>query len=210
MKTFILLLAALLTVNLDLPSRAEEDSTPTPSSTDGQTPDHAKAEDTIQNALAHARSAKKRREALGWYLVAAQEGSPEGQYGVGALYLDSYIRKYEKDHQDKPAAKECDALARWFEKAANQGHVEAMNSLALLYDCPFCRADFDKALAWAKRSAETGDPQGEFDYGYKLEEGLGTVVDMPAAIAWYRKSAGQGNKDAEAALTRLNVTPEER
>ena len=74
------------------------------------------------------------------YQKATEQKDAEAQYHVGLMYADgSYTKRrhfkgfeYGFDEQLK-AQPDYIKAKEWFEKAANQGHIAAQHSLALLY-----------------------------------------------------------------------------
>jgi TPR repeat protein len=64
--------------------------------------------------------------------------------------------------------------------------------------------DDSEAVAWYRKAAENGDPQGMNNLGWMCEQGRGVVKDMAKAVAWYRKAALLGNETAKANLKRLD------
>jgi len=52
-------------------------------------------------------------------------------------------------------------------------------------------------------AAVQGLPQAQLNLGILFETGEGVSQDKAEAISWYRMAAEKGNKEAQAALTRL-------
>jgi hypothetical protein len=91
---------------------------------------------------------------------------------------------------------------RWFEKAAEQGHVRAMGSLGYcLANGDGCRANPTKAVKLLEIAAEFGDEGGQEALGDLLSfGGEGVPVDKERGCEWWQKAAEQGSK---LAMTRL-------
>ena len=53
--------------------------------------------------------------------------------------------------------------------------------------------DYTKAVEWYTKSAEQGDPVGQWRLGYCYAYGQGVEKDYTKAVEWYTKSAEQGN-----------------
>ena len=87
---------------------------------------------------------------------------------------------------------------RWFESASAKGSGEAMAHCGLIYYCGGNGVEMDqpKGLSYYKASAEKGDSLGQFLYGNILLDG----GNLPAALAWLEKSAGQGLLKAQLEL----------
>ncbi len=120
----------------------------------------------------------------------AEAGEAEAQYLVGVMY--AHGRGYE------PV---CRQAARWFEKAAEQGHPAASFSLGfLLYngyglDTDVCllNASPGRAAQWLKRAAELGMPRAQRIVGRMYATGEGLPVSADLAIYWTGKAAKQGS-----------------
>jgi TPR repeat protein len=88
-------------------------------------------------------------EAAEQYRRAAEQGNADGQYGLGAL------------HAQGEGVKRDAAQARlWYERAAAQGHAQAINALAqaaIAGELGFGREGADgEGLAWLRKSADLG------------------------------------------------------
>ena len=130
---------------------------------------------------------------------AAERGSAEAQYWVGRAYADG---------KGVPPSRSTAAL--WLERAAEAGSVDAQSVLAGLYLTGAGRADgitpgsplfsdvdrgepdFQRALHWARKAAESGDAEAQAVVGYILTSGPDHLRDLPAAEEWYRKSSVAG------------------
>ncbi len=131
---------------------------------------------------------------------AARAGIAEAEYRVGRCYLEGA--------GVPPSRVEG---ARWLERAANQGYVEAQAQLATLaihglmrrLGCgaqsrgcsPSTEAtepDFETSLRWARKAAEGGSADGQAVLGYILTSGPETMRDLDEAHRWYERSAAAG------------------
>jgi TPR repeat protein len=59
------------------------------------------------------------------------------------------------------------------------------------------------AVYWAKKAAEQGNIDGQFNLGRMYEKGLGVKQDYTEAVNWYRKAADQGDVDGQFILGAL-------
>jgi len=85
------------------------------------------------------------------------------------------------------------------EKAAGQGHAYAMLMLANMHQV---KKEYDRALHWYTKGAETGLPKAMFALGSHLDQGEGMAApDYPAAAGWYRRAGDAGIGDAAINLT---------
>lgn len=132
----------------------------------------------------------------GWYVSEgrhlterfARQGNKEAQFELGKYY-------FGEDH---------DKAKYWYEKAAEQGHLEAM------YEQYFYQDDNEKKLMYLKKSAEMGFDQaqflladlyakgGDYDFDIKIEK------DVEKAKYWYEKAEAQGMTRASDELKKLN------
>jgi cell division septation protein DedD len=94
------------------------------------------------------------------------------------------------------------ALAQsWFEKAANQGHVDAATMLGLLL---IQKGDQPGAIKWLKRAAEKDEPRAQLVYGTALYNGDGVTQDPVLGYAFVSRAAGQGLEPAQQTLAQLD------
>ena len=96
------------------------------------------------------------------------------------------------------------AAAQWFERAANQGHVEAMAELGLCYElgCGVEQSD-EAALDWYTKAAHEGHVTAKFSVGEIFEEASGVPQSDEEACLWYYRAALVGDEDSKVALRRL-------
>ena len=113
---------------------------------------------------------------------AAESGIAEAQYNYGIYFLEIKL--------DPTTANQ------WFEKAAEQGFVDAQFKLAYSYGSGRGVAvDLKKAFYWFLKAAEQGDVQAMFVVAGLYQDGLGTEVNLPKKFEW---------------LTKLAVLPDEK
>lgn len=126
--------------------------------------------------------------ARNYYFQAASQGHR------GAQYDYAWMCKYGLGgERNIPEA------IRYFERAAQKGHVLCMAELALVYQEKECQ-NFQKAFEWAKLAAETGDSSSEFVLGNMYFLGRGCNVDMEKAIIFYKKAFAHGCYQAKFML----------
>ncbi|KAL7567551.1 hypothetical protein ACA910_000155 [Epithemia clementina (nom. ined.)] len=109
---------------------------------------------------------------------------------------------YEHGYHETPI--DVYAAFAWFAKAAEGGHVEAMNELALCYElgCGVEQND-QKALDWYMRAACLGHATAKYSVGEAYEEARGVPQSDEEACIWYYKAALDGDEDSRQALVRL-------
>ena len=134
--------------------------------------------------------------APGWFdqaLAKAQSGGRDYQYGVGSLYSDGL--GVEKD---------LSAAFRWFERAAAQGHVQALAAVGAAYATgEGVEIDYRSARKYLCKAAKKGDSRALERLGYLYENGYGVRRNYSAAVSKYKMSASNGNSAAMVAMGRL-------
>jgi TPR repeat protein len=95
------------------------------------------------------------------------------------------------------------ALARrWAQKAAEAGHIGAMNDLGQMSEAGLGGLK-DETLAahWYGAAAQYGIAGAQHSLAMMLREGRGAARDLAAAEGWLRRSAQQGHATAAADLS---------
>lgn len=90
---------------------------------------------------------------------------------------------------------------RWFERAANQGHVDAQVSLGLLL---FDSGDRGAAMSWLKKAADKGEPRALLVVGTALFNGDGLKQDSVLGYAYVSRAAAQGLEPAKTTLAEMD------
>lgn len=91
--------------------------------------------------------------------------------------------------------------AKWYRKAAEQGHPYAQFSLGLaLSNGDGVKKDLVEAISWYRKSAEGGADKAQFNLGNAYWNGKGAPQDYVEAAKWYRKAAEQGMAQAQLCL----------
>lgn len=88
-------------------------------------------------------------------------------------------------------------------KAAGQNHAKAQ---ARLGDLLRASASEVEAVAMYRKSAEQGEPAGEFGLGRSYADGTGVAKDPAVALEWYRKAEKKNYAPALDALARAYRT----
>ena len=131
-----------------------------------------------------------------WFAAAlsrAQTGDTDYQYGVGMLYADGI-----------GVAKDSSAAFRWFERAAQKGHVQALAAVGAAYATgDGVEIDYKAAKRYLTLAERKGDTRAMERMGYLYENGLGVRRSLPIAVAKYQKAAERGNSAAMVALGRM-------
>ena len=108
---------------------------------------------------------------------------------------DYYYGRNGKDEDNEEAAK-------WYLKAAEQGHADAQYKLAGCYENGWgVDEDGEAAAEWYMKAAEQGHADAQYEIGYFLYN----VCDgcEEEGLEWWRKAAEQGQEDAINILKEL-------
>lgn len=85
----------------------------------------------------------------------------------------------------------------WFNKAAAQGHLMALNMVGRCYDQGWgVPVDKRRAAECFRIAAERGLDWGMYNYATALTLGEGVAEDKAAALGWFRKASALGNAKA--------------
>jgi TPR repeat protein len=85
----------------------------------------------------------------------------------------------------------------WFNKAAAQGHLMALNMVGRCYDLGWgTRVDKARAAECFRIAAERGLDWAMYNYATALALGEGVAEDKAAALGWFEKAAALGNAKA--------------
>lgn len=130
----------------------------------------------------HARLAGSPAERAALIRDGAQQGIAEAQAVWGQMLLDA------GDGREGFA---------WFNKAAAQGHLMALNMVGRCYDQGWGVAiNKARAAECFRIAAGRGLDWGMYNYATALTLGEGVAEDKPAALAWFEKAAALGNAKA--------------
>lgn len=127
-------------------------------------------------------------KAMEWWKGAADKGSANAQYRLGAVYNDGVAR--DKDIIVTPDFKEA---AKWLSLAAESGDERAQFDLGTLYDNGLgVKESKEEAARWFLAGAERGQVACQYNIAVMYEEGVGVPKDPVEAYKWYYLAAQQG------------------
>ena len=166
--------------------------------------DKGKAVEWYQKAAAQGHA-----DALNSLNRMAEQGDAKVQFILGGMY-----EKGIGARQDKGKAVE------WYQKAAAQGHADALNSLNRMAEQGDAKVQFilggmyerintgvqqdtGEAANWYRKAAEQGHVDAQYELGEMYEKGWGVQKNYTEAVYWYRKAAGRGNAQAKESLPAL-------
>lgn len=92
--------------------------------------------------------------------------------------------------------------AKWYQKAAEQGHADAQYELAWMYfNCNGVPCDEKQAVAWARRAANQNNARALYFLGYCCCHGRGGMPeDETQGVKWWRQAATLGYARAQYVL----------
>ncbi|HVM77623.1 MAG TPA: tetratricopeptide repeat protein [Stellaceae bacterium] len=125
----------------------------------------------------------------------ADRGGAELQAEVGDIYRLG----------PNPPARNIHEAAKWYMRAAAQGHAGAQIALGNLYlEEPEFRHDHREAMKWYRRAADQGLAQAQYNIGQLyLRGGHGVDQDLAEAAKWFQLAAEQGYSDAQVCLGQM-------
>ncbi len=168
------------------------------------------------------------KRALSLYLRAAEAGDPEAQYIAGGMFFKgfgteiNYRRAFELlykaagngkstvDSQKilgesfligRGVPKNYQQARYWYNLAAEQGDIEALNELAFMYFAGNgVTQNFEKAYELFLKAAYGGLNLAQYNVGIMLYTGNGSSDDeLVDAYAWFSVASSGGNNQAEQA-----------
>ena len=144
----------------------------------------------VQDVTVDKETTSNAEESLGLYasryLNAALKGNIDAQFYLGYMYENG-----EHVTKDLLSAK------KWYRRAAEMEHVNAMIRLASLLD------EDPEATYWFRAAAEKGDAGAQAMIAFRYESGTGTQIDLEEAVIWYKKAADQNQIVSQVNLGRL-------
>jgi len=125
---------------------------------------------------------------------AADAGDKDAQFNCAELIASAV----PADGDMKPA------LA-YYEKAAAQNHIGALNTVAMIYKAgKGVKPDLDKARKYFEDTASRGNPIGLFELGLMNERGAPMTKNLAKAHLYYNLANARQHPDAAAALQRVS------
>jgi len=124
---------------------------------------------------------------------AANREVGETEYTLGLKYYDG--EGVSKDHTE---------AAKWYSKAAKQGHAGAQAYLGMMY-CTGdgVQQDYAKAAEWLQKAAMQEEVIAQCGLGDIYRFGLGVTMDHKKAVEWYKKAAAQDHAIAQYSLGKM-------
>jgi cell division septation protein DedD len=120
----------------------------------------------------------------------AETGDADAQFNLGQAY-----------RLGRGVPTNLAAAKTWFERAANQGHIDAETTLGLLL---FQNNDQAEGLKWLKKASDKGEARAMLVYGTALVNGDSVTQDPVLGYAYVSRSAAQGLEPARQTLAQLD------
>jgi TPR repeat protein len=120
----------------------------------------------------------------------AENGDADAQFNLGQAY-----------RLGRGVPTNLAAAKTWFERSANQGHVDAETTLGLLL---FQNNDQSEGLKWLKKASQKGEPRAMLVYGTALVNGDSVTQDPVLGYAYVSRAAAQGLGPAKETLAQLD------
>ena len=158
------------------------------------------------------------KEALSWYMKAAELMSEVAVRKVGEFYSNGYgveadsdkaFEWYMKAEQGWGSESAVDAMSDMvaegkleeFITRSEHGDTDAQLKLGYIYEMGIgVSADFQEALNWYMKAAEQGDSNGQYNVGMMYRDSFYSEIidqDYKEAIKWLSMAAKQGHDDAQ-------------
>jgi TPR repeat protein len=135
---------------------------------------------------------KDEKEAIKWYLKAANQGNRSAQYSLGILYFEGTgcIKNYSE-------------AAKWLEKSADQGHIAAQYFLGICYQEGKGVAKNDKeAVKWYQKAAYSRSGDAQRKLGECYESGRGVPKSYVEAYALFNLGDCKPTLEAKSRVAR--------
>ena len=118
----------------------------------------------------------------------AKHGDINAEYELGLGYVEGWFSKDNKPDYQK--------ATKWFKLAAEQGHLDSMASLGIIY---LITGKYERAKNLLEKAAELGSVLAQSNLGvfYQKGEPNGINKDDAKAKKWFEKAAMQGEAEAQ-------------
>jgi hypothetical protein len=93
--------------------------------------------------------------------------------------------------------------AKWYRKAAEQGHVTAQLNLGILFERGLGVAqDYAEAARWYTKAAEQENADAQYKIAVLYEQGSGLALDLEKARYWYDRVLANPRADSKSLETK--------
>lgn len=132
------------------------------------------------------------------YKKATTLNDADAQFALGCKYFWADDPNYKQDYVE---------ARKWYEEAAKQGNVPALNNLGIIYaQGKGVKPDYKKAIKYFEQAAQSNFPNSQRYLGYIYWQGLGGIPkDIDKAKMWFEKGANQGDGKSIAGLATIYI-----
>lgn len=124
---------------------------------------------------------------------AAVDGNVGAQFSVGKTYLDGS----DADSQ-LPVSERLSKAARWFRRAAEQGHAPSQYRLATLYELgQGAPKSYSDAMSWYEQAAKNGHVKAMHNLAVLSVNGNVRSANYITAAKWFTEAAQHGLRDSQ-------------
>lgn len=124
---------------------------------------------------------------------AAVQGDANAQFTVGQEYLEG-----KGPEVQLPVNERLSKAARWFRRAAENGHAASQYRLATLYELgQGAPKDINISTNWYERAAESGHVKAMHNLAVLSISGSGKSANYVTAAKWFAKAAEHGLRDSQ-------------
>ncbi|NJM35589.1 MAG: SEL1-like repeat protein, partial [Rhodomicrobium sp.] len=124
---------------------------------------------------------------------AAVDGDTNAQFSIGQTYLEGSDLEHPIPPQERLSK-----AARWFRRAAENGHAPSQYRLATLYELgQGAPKDQAEAMKWYEHAAEKGHVKAMHNLAVLSVTGTGRSVNYLTAARWFSKAAEHGLQDSQ-------------
>ena len=124
--------------------------------------------------------------------LSADQGTPEAEFVIALCY-----------HTGQAVAQDYNEAIVWYKRVENH-HAQLMSTAQVnIGICHACMKNYEEAVRWYRKAAESGLPYAQFLLGMSFLNGEGVIKDKKEAEKWIRQAAEQGNEYAKIELKKL-------
>ena len=167
----------------------------------------ARQENAAENTISNSESEVAEEDAWTKVKKAAEAGDANAQYKMGDMYnfnIQSTLLSIEKARKKAPTPEDKAEAAKWYQRAAEQGHMYAQYNLGtLFYTGQGVPQNYVEAAKWYRKSAEQGYVYAQKELGLMYWSGEGVPRNLTECAKWLLKAAEQGNMTAQLNLAAL-------
>jgi len=142
-----------------------------------------------------------------WYRMADDQVIATIESNLGTVNDDNRVIPENDNSPVNWYRKNAVEAAKWYKKAAEQGHAKAQFYLGDIYHrgrgAP---KNVSEGLKWFRKAADQGYPDAQINLAIAYKTGVGVSKNDAEAFKWFKKAAEQGHADVQGYLGRLYRT----